>query len=367
MHREKGKPLPFTVDRRIPTSLADQLADGLRQAIQSGYYKPGESIPRLKEMASQTGTSLRIPREALERLKNEGVIDPRRALGSLVTGKALSRWRGHVLFVLNDSAGSYYANVFADVLQANLTNAGYLFTRATVFEARGNAATAALDAALAQSVTLAVLFGGVSRKIAARLDARGVPFVEIARTRSKLGRSVAFVQFNREAAISDFVAHCAERGAKSVLQVCFKNEGDIDAAPALRAAGIAVRKLVVPAPAGTGRLEKIQRKAMEMFGDLLAAGKRPDADVVLFTDDFLASGALAAVGRAGLRIPEDLSVVTFANAGFGPVYPRTLTRFVMDPVAHGETAARLLLDHLDKKAIPPDAALNSAYCRGESF
>jgi DNA-binding LacI/PurR family transcriptional regulator len=359
--------LPFEVDRRKPGRLVDQFADGLRQAILSNFWKPGEALPTLDRLAAAAGTSLRIPREAVARLKAEGLVDPRPGLGCMVTGARRSRWRGHVLFVLHDAEGSYYADVFAGVLQERFVRAGYLFTRVSA-SARAGADRGALDAALSQNVTLAVLFCGGSLRTARLLDARGVPFVEIGRAPSRLPAAKGFVRFDREAALADFAAHCAERGARRVLQVCFRGgEGDADAGPALAAAGVAIRRLAFPAPPGPGRIEAIQRLALEGFAERLASGWRPAEDVLLFTDDFLASGALPALSAAGLRAPEDFRAVSFFNAGFGPVYPRPLTRLEMDPRAHGAAASDLLLGFLAGRPIPPDAAIRSTYRRGETF
>jgi DNA-binding LacI/PurR family transcriptional regulator len=364
--RTDAAALPFEVDRRKPGRLVDQLADGLRQAILSNFWKPGEALPTLDRLAAAAGTSLRIPREAVARLKAEGLVDPRPGLGCMVTGARRARWRGHVLFVLHDAEGSYYADVFAGVLQERFVRAGYLFTRVSA-SARAGADRGALDAALSQNVTLAVLFCGGSLRTARLLDARGVPFVEIGRAPSRLRAAKGFVRFDREAALADFAAHCAERGARRVLQVCFRGEGDADAAPFLAAAGVRIRRETFAAPPGPGRIEAIQRGALERFAGRLASGWRPGDDVLLFTDDFLASGALSAFSAAGLRAPEDFRAATFSNAGFGPVYPRPLTRLEMDPRAHGAAAADLLLGFLAGRRFPAGAAIRSVYRRGETF
>ena len=367
-HARKGaEALPFEVDRRKPGRLVDQLADGLRQAILSNFWKPGEALPTLDRLAAAAGTSLRIPREAVARLKAEGLVDPRPGLGCMVTGARRARWRGHVLFVLHDAEGSYYADVFAGVVQERFVRAGYLFTRVAASGRRSGADRGALDAALSQNVTLAVLFCPDSPRTARLLDSRGVPFVEIGREPSRLRAAKGFVRFDREAALADFAAHCRERGARRVLQVGFRGEGDADAAPFLAAAGVRIRRETFAAPPGPGRIEAIQRGALERFAGRLASGWRPGDDVLLFTDDFLASGALAAFSAAGLRAPEDFRAATFSNAGFGPVYPRPLTRLEMDPRAHGAAAADLLLGFLAGRRIPAGAAIRSVYRRGETF
>ena len=60
--------LPFRIDRGSRTNLAEQMADGLREAIVTGFYRPGDFLPNLQVMARQLGVSMRIPREALEML-----------------------------------------------------------------------------------------------------------------------------------------------------------------------------------------------------------------------------------------------------------------------------------------------------------
>ena len=366
MGRTKHK-LPFKVDRTMPGSLADQLAAGLRQAIGSGIYKPGDILPTLHDLAASCGTSLRVPREAMAELKKEGLVDPRRSLGCMVVGRRSSLWLGHVLFILCDASGSYYATVLADELQNRLTQAGYLFTRAAVLDKPGGFDDGALDAALAQNVTLAVLFCNRSSRVPRKLDRLGIPFVEIRSSRSELPMSRGLVRFSLGAALAEFVVRCRESGVKSVLQVCFKGECDIDAVPAFEAEGIRTRKEPFMVPSGHGRLEVIQRRSFKRFNDLLSDGWRPEEEVVFFTDDFLAMGALMAFVHAGVRIPEDVKVVSFANAGFGPVFVKPLTRLEMDPKEHGEAVVRWLLAVLRGETVPESAALLSVYREGATF
>lgn len=357
--------VPFVLDRRSPVTLTDQMVDGLRQAIYSNFYKPGDSLPTLNDLAIMCGTSLRIPRMAIERLKKEGLVDPRRALGCFVTGKNRPRWRGHVLFVIADVYGSYYATVFTGLLQEILMKAGYLFTSIVTIDKSGRPDPAILEAALTQNVTFGVSFCAHSAETRKAFKAREVPFAEIGREFEPGAKGL--IRFERGAALGDFVAHCREAGVRKVLQVCFDGEGDIDAAPALEAAGIAVRKEVFSPPSSYGRLEEIQRMAMNRISDMIVSGERFTDEVILFTDDFLANGGLMGLARHGLRAPEDVKVVSFANAGYGPVYFRELTRFEMNPNAHAQITADSLLQALDGGKMPENVALKSVYRRGETF
>ena len=69
---------------------------------------------------------------------------------------------------------------------------------------------------------------------------------------------------------------------------------------------------------------------------LLALPKRPTA--VLTSNDLTAIGALRAIARVGLRVPEDISVVGFDDI--------ELSRFTQPPL----TTIRLSRDDLGRKA-----------------
>ena len=60
-------------------------------------------------------------------------------------------------------------------------------------------------------------------------------------------------------------------------------------------------------------------------------------------------------------------MASYANVGFGPVYPRRLTALAMDPRKHGESAAGYLLQYLEKGTLPAGAALESRFSPGETL
>lgn len=355
--------LPFKVDRAHHGGLTDQLAAGLRQAILSGFYRPGDVLPTLEELARATGTSMRVPREAMDRLRAEGLVQPRRSVGSIVIGTRQQAWRGHVLFILSDADGSYYANVYAARVQQGLIEAGYLFSRVSVVGREGVANSGALESALAQNVTLGIIFCPRDGRIAKRLEGRGIPYVVVGEHDpvGKLCRG--WIRFNRAAAVQGFVDRCRKVGARRILAVEFEGEGGVDIAPALKRSGLELRRECFRAPPGAGRLEHIQREVMER----LLKGFGWAADVLFFADDFLAMGGLTALLARQVRIPEELKVATFANDGFGPVFPIELTRLSMDPVAHAVQTIGWLLAILRREPLPAEPSLRSVYRQGQSL
>ena len=54
--------VPFRIDRMRPRALVRQMTDGLRDAIVTGYYKPGDRLPisltRVEYNPSEAGASI---------------------------------------------------------------------------------------------------------------------------------------------------------------------------------------------------------------------------------------------------------------------------------------------------------------------
>ena len=82
-----AKPVPFRINHNLAARLPDQVADGFRQAIVSGYYRKGDVLPRFADIAKTLGVSLRIPREAIAVLAAENLVSPRPRLGCMVLGR----------------------------------------------------------------------------------------------------------------------------------------------------------------------------------------------------------------------------------------------------------------------------------------
>ena len=42
--------MPFQVDHKLSVNIATQVTDGIRQAILSGFYKPGDLLPKARDI-----------------------------------------------------------------------------------------------------------------------------------------------------------------------------------------------------------------------------------------------------------------------------------------------------------------------------
>ena len=76
---------------------------------------------------------------------------------------------------------------------------------------------------------------------------------------------------------------------------------------------------------------------------------------------------MLALLRNGVRIPEDVKVVTWANRGLGPVYALPYTRLEMDPSAHGVSISEWALRFLRTAKLTSRAHVGPVYCIGRTF
>ena len=109
------------------------------------------------------------------------------------------------------------------------------------------------------------------------------------------------------------------------------------------------------------------RRVMEHY--LAEAGERPDA-VFAFSSTILL-GAIMAIRAAGLRIPEDIGVVSFDNNGFLDYLDPAVSRIEQPLQEIGTAASRILTDLIDGREgssvsrqilLPPSLVIRSS-CR----
>jgi DNA-binding LacI/PurR family transcriptional regulator len=310
-----------------------------------------------------------VMNEVVAKLAEEGLVNPRRGVGCIVLGKDEAVWKGRVLFVVPESDGSYFTNVMLGTVRESLMKEGWLFQQATLgYDRNDKHDFGRLDVALRSSTDL-VLTIWERRDILERLAKSAIPFVTISEAPSKIPGAAGCVRYPHRAFAEAFTADCIAAGIRKVEQVGFM-ESTFTAAPALRKAGICVKETVIPPRNGmSSTIMDVKQPVMDAFMHRFGNGgsRASLPDLFYFDDDNVAEAALFAMSYCGVKIPGDVRVVAFSNAGLGPCFPVPLARVVMDPVAAGRTVACAALSYLSGEGIPADAEIKPVYERGESF
>jgi len=362
---KKYKLPPFRLDPNSTASLSDQMTDGFRQAILEGYYREGEVLPPIRELEKFFGVSLFVPREVLSRLSREGLVNPRPHLGSIVMKRNVALRLGHILLVIPDVPGAYYANAFGDVLHEKFAAAGYTFTRVTVLRnASGEYDLSSLDVELNRSIDLAILLFDAP-VVAKRLSRSGKPFVAVGQEFCKLKGCVGNVYRPRNGATEEFFRHCRNSGVKSVLIADWNGEG-FSVLEGVKHDGIRVEQLLVPTYGDKMRPVDIQLGALREITRFLRERKRLP-DLLFMAEESVIVGALTAVLSERVEVPKQMKLAVWSHLGGGPVFPISLTRMEMDPYTHGRLVAEASLRRLHGGEFPSDIVLKPVYKVGDSF
>lgn len=367
MHIAKDR-FPLRLERRYRGNLAGQVADVLRGALVTGFYKPGDVLPTIRELAEKLEVGRVNVERAVSRLTDEGLLNPRPGIGCVVCDAGVTLWKGRVLVVVPPGTGSMADIPMSTVIRDFLTLNGYLTHVVTVDRTpEGRFDFALLDLMTRQKTDLVVQLHD-KPEISGWLSSRKLPFVRCTSggAQERPPACVGTVRRSNAAAMTVFAEHCAGEGVRNVLIAAAWDVRDV--AESLRKAGISSRIWRVPIPPGTTGTE-VSRLALEAMTERLSGHGRCDfPELVYFDDDYLASGALTAMLYAGVKIPEDVHVVTVVNpVGSGLVFPVPLTRLEMNTPDWGRSVAEHVLGYLKTGEFPEDAVIGPEYVRGGTF
>lgn len=357
---------PLAVDRDANMALGEQLFRKLKEAIVRGIYKPGEHLPCLRELAEAGGVSEKAARQALARLAHIGWCDSKRGARSVVVDRGKDR-RGRVLFFNAETGLGFHSSRLVGALRSRLLKADYCLTAISAYDMKKDGSSRILSESLEEHWDLVVEMGlrpGSRREI----ERAGWPFLVLGDGGRRCHPSEAANYIGRipllnGLAVPAFLQACARKRVRSVVQFLLDG-GGFDVSGPLAAQGIvctSVHIKNVHSPFG------LYRGAYAAMGRLLGetGGKLPD--VFLFTDDHFAHGGLLSLMAHGIRVPEDVWVVTHANRGLGPFWVKPLTRLEMDPVAQGDAVAEAVLGYLRTGQFTEGLCLGSIWQPGETF
>ena len=367
MKRKKTE-LPFEINRTSAKGLIDQMVDGIKVAISSGRYRPGDKLPSVRALAELAGVSLIVPRLAIRRLEREDVVMTRPRIGTIVRASKEKIWRGRVLFVVPESDGNFVINVATGVMRNEFAIRGYQLERVTVPKSRdGKYDFTFLNLALHVRADL-ILVAYRRSSVIRRIRSFHVPFVVMGNIyQGTVNGAVGMVGISSHAASHEFVRRCLANGVKHIIEVGFSRGAFGYLAQVAKEAGLDYESWVVQHRGDSRRHDLVAESACSAFRRRLAAGSDWLPDVFYFNDDFVASGALMALTSCCVRIPEDVKVVSFANLGLGPVFYRRLTIFECDPFKFGTAVASALFRFLETGRWPGNVLFEERYVPGETF
>ena len=346
------KRIPFAMDRAQRGTLAEQMANGLRRAIKSGVYRRGDRLPAVRDLVAHFGVSSRVPVAAFKILSEEGLVEAVPNRGCVVRELRTPVWKGHVCIV-SAADFSFSTAMMVSRMRNTLSAAGFLLTEVAVQRLEGGRLDLGpLDYVLEQPVDFAVILDG-SRQLAARVENAGIPFVSEAKEDALFKMCRCVYAYDLKKTYRKFAVSCRKRKDKSALCVVKRPGASEGLRTALSKVGVEAEEwCLYPKRQGRGRLEILKRTAFNAFAARLADGKEWLPDVICFSDDYLATGAMAALCAHNVCFPQDVRIATVVNIGNAPVFTGEFDRFEFDREKSGEMIAAAVLSGLSGKKLP---------------
>ena len=372
------KELPFSIDRSSCIKLPYQVADGLRSAIQSGVWKPGERLPSSRELKRMLGVSVRAPAEALQILAAEGLITLREKCGAVVSETQFPAVKGRVLLIVPGGAQIRPVGVLMENVRRDLNAARYLVVTTSVLREKDFVEDDhdpynldQLEHELRMAYSLVVLYGappftdGIVRLLA---KARH-PFLIVGGPHAEAANCIGSIGYSMDRAIGKFTGHCQRAGIKRAVFVRKWRDDRSNVANALRKAGVKVEMLSVPQCVERGRAEDLWRMACASFERILAEkGRKWLPDLIYFTDDHCFQGAVMSLLKRKISVPDDVRLVTETNAGIRPPFTVSIACIENDLKKSAKTISVTVLDYLERsRKIPSDLFLDCEYVSGDTF
>lgn len=169
------------------------------------------------------------------------------------------------------------------------------------------------------------------------------------------------VGFSNQAALAEAVAYGRQRGYARPTFVGSLRSGDDRARERLEGylTGVAQHY-----PGLQPRIVVIDELPYTMTSgrELLAVTREryPDSDLLLFSSDLLAAGALLACQREGVAVPQTLAIIGFGDYEVASELNPGLTTIAVPTVRMGEESARILLKRL-RNELPASRTLDLGF------
>lgn len=348
--------MPKTESHVAPTQgrgSAWTLARRLAKLIGEGTYPPGARLPSYRQLMDEYGLTSGVVSYAMSILAEQGHIERRHGSGVYVRAPRLSstgkqRQTGLFALVVPDIESGLYLSIQAGMESEAQKNRAQLITMTTGAnmtqqadvllqlidrEVAGVALVPCFDSSHAYqlrhlhkaNIPLVLLHRGVSGVPAPVID---IPFAEVGRTAGhaigKMGHDNAGAFFGVRSTITDQYLEGYRLGLK-------------DYGAALDDASVTWSDTMVIPPQDCSRhREKVGKAIVEML-------TRPDRPTALFVSfDRLAVMVYLEAVRQGVRVPADLSIVSFGGNRLAGSYAPHLACVVVDEYHTGQKAYALL-------------------------
>ena len=289
------------------------LADDLRRGILAGDWAPGAKLPTESQLAKDTGLSLTTVRRAFDELVQQGLVDRRQGAGSFVQApERRAQPPRRRVGVLVPSAQQYYPRVLAGIEEAlSAARAGMQFSTYH-YDAveEGRDLQFLLDSEVDGLLLVPTLIGLADPQ--ARVDAlMSLPVPVVMVERHVIGGGAAdrseYVCSDHAGGAYDAVRHLHRLGHTRLALVARSANPTVELVSSGFESAICDLALEQHPHLTAPKAEWGDELAVDMVDRLVAAG----TTAALVFGDREATLVARAVGQRGLRVPDDIALVSY--------------------------------------------------------
>jgi len=334
----------------------EQVKDLILDRIRSGDWRSGDRLPPEPELTEAMGVSRHTLRQAVGDLVQEGWLDRRHGSGTYVLNRAGGGRRGApaLVGVVTTYFSEYIFPSIVRGIEAYLSERGYGVVLASTDNQRDRE-PACLAQMLERGVSGLIIEPAQSAlpdpnlSMYQAMSDRGLPYVMINGTYFGLGAPA--VTLDDCGGAYQLTRHLLDLGHRSIAALV--KTDDVQGVERERGVRLALSDSgILPREDWFCRYSTRERelKPVEFVQGLVSGADRPTA-LVCYNDQ-IALQVLPVLERAGLRVPDDISVTGFDNSNLLASAGVPLTTAAHPQEELGRQAAELLCDLMDGEARP---------------
>ena len=323
-----------------------QLKEHIRGQIRRGEIKLGDLLPSENMLAKEFGISRHTIRQALGDLENEGLVRREQGRGTFC---AQSRINGRTIAVVTTYISEYIFPSVIRGIEEVLSAAGCALILANTGNDKAKEARCLMDL-LQRDIAGFIIEPtksareNVNRGCFKEIESRKLPWLMLHATYGEL--DPAYIVMDDERGGHMAASYLLQLGHRRIAGI-FKAD---DLQGVRRQAGFAAAFKeygLAPSPELLGNYETEQMSSFpyQFARGLMDKKDRPTA-VVCYNDQ-IALMVLEAVRDAGLRVPEDVSVVGYDDSSLAVASTVRLTTIRHPQAVMGQQAARFILGMLE--------------------
>ncbi len=352
------------IDRGDPTPLYAQLKNALQEQIRTGALPYGEKLPSENEFMAHLGLSRMTIRSALSQLSNENYVHKIHGKGTFVCYNTANATAGNI-DVLLDVTYAYFSSHYIKSISEVLTKHNYQFV---IHDTQDDQTHICLTLErILQNDPAGIILQPSHlvepqlprlKELLQQIQQRGIPCVTI--DRALEGIPVLSVPFDDYTGGRIAAEYLVSLGHKKCAMVCCSNF--VENEPRFSGFDSVLQEYNLP------HLIAVE-KDTDLAANLVRLVREENVTAVFNYNDEVALKTFRFLSSAGIRIPQDVSIVGFDDTIFTKATDPQMTSVVHPKERLGHITAEKLISlierryfKVDKDALHPRLSIRESCC-----